>query len=181
MRTLVFVLAVLLLPACANSDAIPGSIIPKQKMETIIWQLIQSDEYINTRQAKDTAKNISTEKRKIYQQVFDLNGVSLAEFKKSYLFYMEHPNMSKEMFDSISVRAGRQHSELYNGKKDSLKPMPMPISPLSAGPGNLMKKDSVLKSRLLMLRSKRDTIKHGADESGKRRRQADSVKRSMHS
>ena len=180
MRLLVFVLAVSLLAACANSDAIPGNVISKQKMETIIWQLIQSDEYINIRLAKDTAKKMSTEKMKIYQQVFDLNGVSLAEFKKSYQFYMEHPNISKEMFDSISVRANRQHMEIYTGKKDSLKPMPAPISPLPAGAGNLLKRESLLKTRLSTLRSKRDTIKHDAKKS-RRRLQTDSVKRAMHS
>jgi hypothetical protein len=180
MRLLVFVLLVSLLAACANSDSIPGNVISKQKMETIIWQLVQSDEYVNIRSAKDTTKKISTEKMKIYQQVFDLNGVSLAEFKKSYLFYMEHPNISKEMFDSISVRANRQHMDIYNGKKDSLKPMPTAISPLQAGPGNLFKKDSVLKARLSVLRSKRDTIKHGPNKSRKRLR-LDSVKRPLHS
>jgi hypothetical protein len=180
MRLLVFVLAVSLLAACTNSDAIPGNVISKQRMETIIWQLIQSDEYINIRSVKDTAKKIGTEKMKIYQQVFDLNGVSLAEFKKSYLFYMEHPNISKEMFDSISVRANRQHMEIYNGKKDSIKPMPAPVSPLSAATGNLLKKDSVLKSRLSTLRSKRDSIKHDPNKS-RRRLQTDSVKRAVHS
>jgi hypothetical protein len=180
MRLLIFVLAVSVLAACTNSDSIPGNIIAKQKMETIIWQLIQSDEYINIRSAKDTAKKISTEKMKIYQQVLDLNAVSMAEFKKSYLFYMEHPDISKEMFDSISVRANRQHMDIYNGKKDSLKPVPAAISPLTAAPGNLLKKDSVLKSRLSTLRSRRDTTKHDSNKSRKRLR-IDSVKRAMHS
>ena len=179
MRMLFFVLVVSVMLACANRDAVPGGIISKQKMETIIWQLIQSDEYVNIRSAKDTTKKISAEKMKIYQQVFDLNKVSLAEFKKSYLFYMEHPNISKEMFDSISVRASRQHMEIYTGKKDSLKPMPAATPPLSANPGNLLKRDSMLKHRISILRSKRDTIKHASDKT--RRLKIDSVQRSLHS
>jgi len=180
MRMLFFVLAVLYMAGCANRDAVPGDIISKQKMETIIWQLIQSDEYINIRSVKDTTKKISAEKMKIYQQVFDLNGVSLAAFKKSYLFYMEHPNISKEMFDSIGARASRQHMEIYNGKKDTLKPMPVVTPVLSVHPGSLLKEDSVLKSRLSILRSKRDTTKHDTSKRG-RRLKIDSVKKSVHS
>ena len=179
MRMLFFVLVVLFMAACSNRDAVPGDIISRQKMETIIWQLVQSDEYINIRSAKDTTKKISAEKMKIYQQVFDLNGVSLPAFKKSYLFYMEHPDISKEMFDYISARASRQHIEIYNGKRDSLKPMPA-ASPLTTYPGKIFNKDSMVKSRLFILRSKRDTIKHKINKHG-RRSNIDTVKRSMHS
>jgi hypothetical protein len=180
MRRLVFVLAVSFVTACANSDAIPRDILSKQKMETIIWQLIQSDEYVNIGLSKDTTKKISAEKMKIYQQVFDLNGVSMGEFKKSYQFYMEHPNISKEMFDSISVRANRQHMEIYTGKKDSLKPVPAPVPvSLSSNSSYVLKKDSVIKSRISKIRSWQDSMKHKAGKPF-RKLTADSARRPVH-
>jgi hypothetical protein len=116
MRALFFVLLTASLVACTNSGKVPADIIPSHKMETILWQLMQSDEYVNTQLAKDSLKKGSTEKMKIYQQVFDLNGTSISEFKKSYHYYVAHPDITKVMFDSIAVRAGRQRTDMYKSK-----------------------------------------------------------------
>lgn len=135
MRVFLFMLSAALLVACSNSTTVPGDIIPSQKMGIIIWQLIQSDEYVNKQLYKDSLKKNSTEKMKIYQQVFDLNGTSLNEFKKSYQFYMAHPDITRVMFDSISARAGRQRADMYKSqpavvkiKPDTLKTKPAAIS-----------------------------------------------------
>ena len=121
MRLLIFLLLLTVLFASCGSSAVPSGIISSDRMETILWQLMQSDEYVNTVVAKDPSKKSSTERMKIYQQVFDLNKTSMREFKKSYQFYMEHPDITKIMFDSIIAKAGRQRIELYKPKPDTLK------------------------------------------------------------
>ena len=130
MRVLCFLFLAVALVACSNSSAVPDDIIPGKKMEIILWQLIQSDEYVNKLLAKDSLKKNSTERVKIYQQVFDLNGNTMSEFKKSYQFYMAHPDITKVMFDSIYARAERQRTETYGPKHafpvKSLKPAPKP-------------------------------------------------------
>jgi Domain of unknown function (DUF4296) len=125
MRILIFMLLAALLVACTNSNTVPADIIPKKKMETLLWQLMQSDEYVNKQLVKDSLKKASIEKMKIYQQVFDLNGISLAEFKKSYQFYMTHPDISKVMFDSIAAKAVRQRTDMYK---------PKPVLPVKPSP-----------------------------------------------
>lgn len=128
MRLLFFLLLAISLVACSNSSAVPAGIIPGKKMEIILWQLIQSDEYVNRLLVKDSLKRNSTERMKIYQQVFDLNATTMSEFKKSYQFYMSHPDITKVMFDSIYARAGRQRSDMFNPKHllpvKSFKPVP---------------------------------------------------------
>lgn len=116
MRILLFGLMAALLGACTNNTRIPPDIIPSHKMETVLWQLMQSDEYVNKRFIKDSLTKSRSEKMKIYQQVFDLNGISMDEFKKSYSFYMSHPDITKVIFDSIAAKAGRQRSVIYNPK-----------------------------------------------------------------
>jgi len=122
MRLLILLLLMTVLFASCGSSTVPADIIPAEKMEKIIWQLMQSDEYVNTVLAKDSTKKSSTERMKRYQQVFDLNKTSMSEFKKSYQFYMAHPDITKIMFDSITAKAGRQRIELYKPKPDTLKP-----------------------------------------------------------
>ncbi|MEP6748830.1 MAG: DUF4296 domain-containing protein [Bacteroidota bacterium] len=125
MRTLFFMVLAAMLVACSNSNRVPADIIPGKKMEVILWQLMQSDEYVNKELAKDSLKKASVEKMKIYEQVFDLNKTSLVEFKKSYQFYMAHPDISKIMFDSIAARAVRQRTDMYK---------PKPIVPVKPSP-----------------------------------------------
>jgi Domain of unknown function (DUF4296) len=127
MRVLFFLLLAALLAACTNSNTVPADIIPGKKMETILWQLMLSEEYANKQLAKDSSKKSSTEKMKIYQQVFELNGTSVSEFKKSYQFYMAHPDISKIMFDSIAVRALRDRTDMYKTKPDL--PVKLPQKP----------------------------------------------------
>ena len=116
MRLWIFLLVVTGFLAACSANNVPADIIPGEKMGTIIWQLMQSDEYVNNILAKDSAKKNSAERMKIYQQVFDLNKTSLPEFKKSYQFYMAHPDITKVIFDSITVKAARQRAELYKAK-----------------------------------------------------------------
>lgn len=117
-QLLAFLLTTLLLASCGNK--IPGDIISSERMTTIIWQLMESDEYVNIIVAKDSTKKSSTERMKIYQQVFELNKITSDEFKKSYTFYMEHPDMGKLIFDSITARAGRERIDVMRTKPDTL-------------------------------------------------------------
>ena len=125
MRALLFLLlAAFLLASCGGRGRVPAGIISTAAMETIIWQLIQADEYVTTVVAKDTARKSNPERMLRYQQVFELNKTSEAEFKKSYQFYMEHPDITKVMFDSIIAKAGRHRVELYKSKTDSTAKQP---------------------------------------------------------
>ncbi|MEO5892897.1 MAG: DUF4296 domain-containing protein [Ferruginibacter sp.] len=119
MRRLIFLLLFSAVLLSCGSNKIPSDIIGTNRMEVIMWQLMQSDEYVNKVVAKDSTKKSSTERMKIYQQVFDLNKTSMSEFKKSYQFYVAHPDIAKTMFDSITVKAARQRTDLYKPKPDT--------------------------------------------------------------
>jgi hypothetical protein len=159
MRGLIFfLLSVLLLAACGSRDRVPADIIPTHTMETIVWQLMQSDEYVNTLLVKDSAKKSSTERMLRYQQVFELNKTSMAEFKKSYRYYMAHPDITKVMFDSIIARAGRQRIELYKSKNDSAAKHPVDTA------ANRLKDSAIKHLNILAVRHLKDTtVKHPAD------------------
>jgi Domain of unknown function (DUF4296) len=120
MRIVLFLFLTFSLLCCANNGT-PADIISREKMETILWQLMQSDEFVSTTVMKDSTKNINTERIKIYQQVFDLNKTSKAAFKKSYQYYLGHPDIAKLMFDSIAARAGRQREDAYRLKTKAVK------------------------------------------------------------
>lgn len=99
--------------SCTNTSKIPKDIIPKQKMEVILWDLIQADRFGASFLIKDSTKNLHLENVKMYQQVFQIHKISKEEFTKSYKFYLSRPDITKVIFDSIAVKAERQRASLY--------------------------------------------------------------------
>ncbi|MFT3936400.1 MAG: DUF4296 domain-containing protein [Chitinophagaceae bacterium] len=112
------VIAISLLSSCGNNN-VPSGIIPPDKMQTIIWQMLQADEYVNSVLVHDSTKKSSIERSKHYQEIFDLNKTTKEDFKKSYKFYIDNPDIMKPMFDSLGARATRERTNLYKPKTDS--------------------------------------------------------------
>ena len=134
MKPLVALLFVFAVVACNSDDQVPAGVIPVKNMQTIVWQLMQADEYVNMLLTKDTLKKSSTERIKRYQQIFALNKVSEAAFRDSYRYYLNHPDIAKVMFDSIVAVAQRQRSDLYKPKSDTAVKRPADSSILRPPP-----------------------------------------------
>ncbi len=99
---------------CTNKDIIPRGIIPKDKMEKILWDMILADQFSTQFLLKDSArKNTKMETMKLYAEVFQLHHVSKEEFQKSFSYYLSRPDISKIMFDSLSTQSNRHREELY--------------------------------------------------------------------
>ena len=107
MKYLLFLLCACFFLSCGG-DKVPAGILPPQQMETIVWQLMQTDEFVANAFVRDSTKNITTERIRRYRQVFLLNNTSKEAFEKSYDYYMAHPGVTKTMFDSLSARATRR-------------------------------------------------------------------------
>ncbi len=153
MRPMLFLcLAAFFMASCGSRGRVPADIIPTPAMETIVWQLMQADEYVNTIVAKDTTKKSNTERMMRYQQVFELNRTTEAEFKKSYQFYMAHPDITKVVFDSIIAKAARQRVELYKSKTDSTAKQPADTAM------NRLKDSAVKHLNILTARHLRDSV-----------------------
>jgi len=95
-----------LLLSCGGRK-VPKGIIPPGQMQTILWQLMQTDEFTATAFTSDTTKNLNTERIRRYRQVFQLNQTTKEAFTKSYDYYMVHPDVAKELFDTLNARAIR--------------------------------------------------------------------------
>lgn len=111
MKYFFFLVISLCLFSCSSNDGAPSGIIGRSKMETILWQLMQVDEFTANAFARDTLHSMTTERIRRYKRVFELNQTNKDQFEKSYNYYMAHPDISKVMFDSISSRANRLRDE----------------------------------------------------------------------
>jgi hypothetical protein len=140
MRWITVLLAILFL-GCSNNTKLPPDIIQRPRMEKILWEMVQADRFATSfiQSRKDTLGRNKTESIGAYDKVFSYNGITREDFLNSYNFYLGRPDLLKVMFDSISARAERKRSEVYN-------------HPVSKPPNRNIKMDS--------LRNKADSIKH---------------------
>jgi len=127
-RIPVFLLLLLLTAAgCTDKNSVPSGILPRDKMEKVLRDIIQADQYAGIFLARDSAKvDVRAQTRKLYDQVFLLNQVSREQFRKSYQYYLDRPDKSKELFDSLTAHANRQRTEYYN---NPLYNHPAPAAP----------------------------------------------------
>jgi uncharacterized protein DUF4296 len=123
MRWVAGCMIILFLGGCTNHTKIPPGIIGKEKMEKILWDMIQADRYVSSFIMTRNVDSPSVKKEKaaiMYEKVFRLNGTTRDQFLKSYKFYLGRPDITKIMFDSISARAERQRGDLYKSKGSML-------------------------------------------------------------
>ena len=112
--TCLFCLLLVIGISCKDSTKIPSGILPKDKMENLMWDMMLADRYSAQFLVKDSAtKDVKLETMKLYEQVFQLHHITREEFVKNYKYYLNRPDISKAMFDSLSARGTRNRDRIY--------------------------------------------------------------------
>lgn len=104
MRPYLFFLFVFyLITACSNKDRLPAGILSKKEMQAVMWDMVRSGEFLNGFVLfKDSAIDRATESQKWYDKIYQLHGITKAQFDKSLTYYEQNPILMKEILDSIS-------------------------------------------------------------------------------
>ena len=108
-KGLIIVFYLFLIIGCKSRNSTPPGIIPNDKMQKLIWDMVRADEYFSTFGfLNDTLK---TQRLRMYRQIFEIHKTTKEEFKKSLAFYQTHPALLKTMMDSLNARQKRILSE----------------------------------------------------------------------
>lgn len=111
---LIIVTFILLLAACTHRDRMPKGVYPREKMQAVLWDMLLADRYAALYLFKDSLRiDVKQETFKLYEEVFAVHNTNREAFIKSYRYYLAHPNLSKQMLDSLSNRANRNRFEQY--------------------------------------------------------------------
>lgn len=115
MRLTGFIISALIFFAsCSDKEKIPEDIIAPTKMEKVMWDMIQADRFSATFIIRDSARvNVTDETFKMYDKVFQVHKISKDEFVKSFKFYLDRPDISKKMFDSLVSYGQKKKPEVY--------------------------------------------------------------------
>lgn len=159
---------------CSDKNSVPSGILPHEKMEAVMWDIIQSEQYSATYLAKDSAHvNLKLEDLRLYDEVFRLHQISREEFRKSYQYYMGRADVAQVLFDSLLAKGNRLRSESYSrpyrpvtsapgqaappasvpAKPPAAAPVKSKVIPLAVPVNHSLLRDSAFRRHLVPLRS----------------------------
>lgn len=91
--------------ACSRGPKVPKGVLQPDKMEDVLWDMIQTGEFLSGFVLyRDTNINAVLESQRWYEKVYSFHQISKEDFKRSYNWYRDHPDMMKRILDSLSVR-----------------------------------------------------------------------------
>lgn len=105
----------MLLVAC-NSKRTPKGILEPAPMQDVLWDMLVAGEFLNGYVLlRDTGIHRLVKSNQVYGKVLALHKIDQETFDKSITWYREHPQLMKEVLDSMAAR----HQE-----KSDLQPLP---------------------------------------------------------
>ena len=114
MKWYYFSFFIILFISCSDKKRVPSELIQPAKMQSILMDILIIDAVNSIKQGADQSLNITDLNSKSIATVLENYQISDAAFKKSYSYYLAHPDILKPIADSISAIASRQVINSYS-------------------------------------------------------------------
>jgi hypothetical protein len=106
--------------SCRGKEAIPANVMPREKMQEVLWSMLNAGEFINGYVLTKDSVDKVLEGAKIYGQVFQVHKVTREEFERSFSWYKQHPELMKVILDSLSKKQAYIPGT-FQRREDSMK------------------------------------------------------------
>ncbi len=101
---LVFGLLVVGLLSCSSRQTRPESILPQEKMESLLWDLLRAEHFAhNYIVTKDTSISARARGPVLYEAILKKHGTTDSLFRESLAYYKNHPKLLFPILDSIGT------------------------------------------------------------------------------
>lgn len=115
MRKFFIIILIISFSSCKDKDGLPTGILKKEKMQAVLWDVVQAESYTTQFLKKDSTKNYSLENAKLQQQIFAIHNINKDNFYDSYDYYKNHIELMRALLDSITTIGEREkYKILYN-------------------------------------------------------------------
>ena len=75
MKYLIFIVGFFFIIGCNDKTGTPSGILGKQKMQSVMWDIIRAEVFTEQFMKKDSLKNISMENLKLQNAIFSIHKV----------------------------------------------------------------------------------------------------------
>lgn len=83
-------------------ETVPSGIIKQNKMQEVLWDMLRADALSHQIANSDSTKFADDERAKLTSQVFIIHNITENQFDKSYSYYAQHPEIMRNMLDSLN-------------------------------------------------------------------------------
>lgn len=104
-----FLLLLVMLPACR--EEMPPGILPSEKMQTIMWDMLQADALLDYTKTADTGFRVLPARLHYYDEVYRIHKVTRDQFSKSLDYYQARPEILKTLLDSMQAKGERMKQQ----------------------------------------------------------------------
>lgn len=125
MRQFIIIALLTLIIGCTGKGRNFSGIISKEKMEIVMWDLIQADVFTEQFIKKDTTKNAVLENMQLQNKIFSIHNITKADYYKSYEYYITQSGQMKQMLDSMTAKAERNRTKMHEQHAGSSGPQPV--------------------------------------------------------
>lgn len=96
-----FFILPLLFCACSGSPSVPKDVLPPEKMQAVLYDVIRADEMVDFLRLSDSTYQHFSKRTAMYDTVFQLHKVKKEAFQKSMKYYQGRPDLLKQIFDNL--------------------------------------------------------------------------------
>jgi hypothetical protein len=111
-RFFTFILILFMLFSCGGKkeEVIPDDILPHKKMVMLLCDVHMAEAayQIHNLGTTDSTKNIAYG---YYRKIFEKNKISEADFKKSFLYYSQHPDVLNKIYQDVITEMSKRQAE----------------------------------------------------------------------
>ena len=106
MRKLFLILLILsFVFACSNKNDLPDGILPRPKMQEVMWDMVRAGEFLNSFVfSRDSVIDKPALSQQWYRKIYQVHKISKTVFDKSYRYYQDHPLLMKIILDTLSKK-----------------------------------------------------------------------------
>lgn len=104
-------------------DDVPGHVLSEQKMQSVLTDILLAESYTENFLVMDTSKKREDWFAGEYSKVMAIHQISQNDFRKSLQYYKKHPDLFKNIMDTVYQRGQRLRDQGYqraNSKKIAL-------------------------------------------------------------
>ena len=97
----------IILFSCSQKTNIPDAILPPQKMEKVLMDMLRAEELLNRKQGDSTLGD-SINRISLYNSVLSSHNTDKESFERSFIYYENHPDLMKPVLDSMYQKANKK-------------------------------------------------------------------------
>ncbi len=90
--------------SCRQGKKEPAGLLPEKKLRAVVWDMMRADQFLaDFVFSRDTSLNKLDESLLVYNRIYAIHQVTKEEFRQSFNYYRQHPDLLKSLLDSVSI------------------------------------------------------------------------------